>query len=243
MQKASIIIPNRNGLSYLQLCIQSIKQHTDMPYEIIVVDNGSQDDSLEYCRYEQVRLISVPFNCGFPAACNMGMRVASGDAIMLLNNDVVVTPNWLSNMMRCLYSVEDVGIVGPVTNYVSGIQKVDSPYNTPQGAAIAPNVPDSGKWQDVSRLVGFCFMFKREVMQRIGLLDEIFTPGHYEDDDFCYRTRLAGYRLLISGDTFVFHHGSASFEKEGEERLKALIQTNYEKFIHKWGFDPHSLIQ
>ncbi|WP_248927682.1 glycosyltransferase family 2 protein [Paenibacillus hamazuiensis] len=243
MQKASIIIPNRNGLSYLQQCIASIVRHTDVPYEIIVVDNGSKDGSVEYCLKERrkVRLVSVPFNRGFPGACNLGLKLASGDAMLLLNNDVIVTPNWLSNLMRCLYSSRETGIVGPTTNYASGRQRVDSPYGSPELAAQAPNIPDAGKWQTVPRLVGFCFLIKRELMETIGLLDEQFAPGHFEDDDYCFRARLAGFQLKIAGDTFVYHHGSASFGQESEQ-VKSLIRRNYDKFVAKWGFDPHSLI-
>ncbi|TBL81741.1 glycosyltransferase family 2 protein [Paenibacillus thalictri] len=244
MQTTSIIIPNRNGLGYLRECVLSIKQHTDAetPYEIIVVDNGSDDGSLQYCRQEHIKFISLPSNRGFPAACNLGMRIASGDALMLLNNDVLVTRNWLKNLLRCLYSGNEVGIVGPVTNFASGKQMVEIPYKTSEQAAGFSNTADPGKWLNVPRLIGFCFLFKRELLHRIGLLDEQFSPGHFEDDDYCYRARSQGYRLLIAADTFIYHHGSASFGKEGDDRVKQLIRRNYDKFVAKWGVDPHSFI-
>jgi GT2 family glycosyltransferase len=243
MQKTSIIIPNRNGLSLLQQCIRSIRQWTDTPYEIIVVDDGSDDGSIHYCKQEKVRFISVPFSWGFPKACNLGMHVASGDALLLLNNDVVVSPNWLSNQLRCLYSQSEIGIVGPITNYASGRQMVDTPYNSPEKAGEVANAPDSRKWLEVQRLVGFCFLFKRELVQRIGILDEQFSPGHFEDDDYCYRARLSGFSLRIAGDTFVYHKGSASFKQGGDEQLKSLISQNYDKFVRKWGVDPHSYVK
>jgi GT2 family glycosyltransferase len=243
MQSVSIIIPNMNGLPLLQSCIRSIKAYTDVPYEVIVVDNGSQDGSVDYCLAEEgVKLISSPSNRGFPAACNLGMRLASGDACLLLNNDVTATRRWLSNMLRCLYSSGDIGIVGPVTNYASGRQLVETPYQTAELAALAENALDPSKWREMKRLVGFCFLFKRELMDRIGLLDELFTPGHFEDDDYCYRARLAGFRLIMAGDTFVYHQGSASFLKEGTEQVEKLVRTNYDKFVSKWGVDPHLFI-
>ena len=161
MQTTSIVIPNANGLSFLQECLYSIKQHTRTPYEIIVVDNGSQDGSLELCIREKVRFISVPFNRGFPAACNLGMSLASGDAILLLNNDTIVAENWLDNMLRCLYSQEEIGIVGPMTNYASGKQMIQQPFTTLADMAARMNQPNPAKWVEVQRIVGLCFFVQK----------------------------------------------------------------------------------
>lgn len=242
MQLTSIIIPNFNGLTLLKACIESIRAHTTVPYEIIVVDNGSSDGTIEYCSNERIQMILLPFNRGFPGACNLGLRIAKGDALLLLNNDTIVTDNWLDNMLACLNSSEDVGLVGPVTNYASGKQMVQEPFTNIDDMAAKYNNPDPSKWQETSRLVGICLLFKREMLAKIGFLDERFAPGHYEDDDYCYRVRLAGYRLFIAGDCFIFHHGSASFNKEGEEAVKGLVQQNYQKFLDKWGVDPHTFI-
>lgn len=242
MQMTSIIIPNYNGLNWLQRCIHSIRQHTQTPYEIIVVDNGSKDGSVEFCLHNKIKLASLPVNKGFPAACNLGLRMAVGDALLLLNNDTLMTQNALSHMLTCLYSSEDIGIVGPMTNYASGKQQIEEPFTSVEAMAAQMNVPDSGKWRQVERIVGLCFLFRRELMDRIGLLDERFSPGHFEDDDYCYRARQAGYRLMIVGDAFIYHHGSASFQKENEHKVKQLIQQNYSKFVEKWGVDPHQFI-
>ena len=90
----------------------------------------------------------------------------------------------------------------------------------------------------VDRIVGLCFLFKRELMERIGLLDERYSPGHYEDDDYCYQARNLGYRIMIAGDVFVFHYGSASFGQQDESKVQQLIERNRQKFIEKWGSDP-----
>lgn len=239
MKKTSIIIPTFNGKVLLKNCIYSIKQHTEQPYEIIVVDNGSSDGTVDFCRQEQISFISLPSNTGFPTACNKGLKLASGDALLLLNNDVIVSRNWLKNMQRCLYSRRDIGLVGPLTNYASGRQQIDMPYTNLEEMSLQLNEPDSTKWQRVDRIVGLCMLFKRELMEDIGLLDERFSPGHYEDDDYCMRARNAGYRLIMSGDVFVFHHGSASFVQQDESKVKQLIELNRHKFIEKWGSDPN----
>ncbi|MDQ0886072.1 GT2 family glycosyltransferase [Paenibacillus sp. V4I9] len=242
MQVTSIVIPTFNGLTLLKECVASIRSHTSVPFEIIVVDNGSQDGTLEYCYRERLKLVSIPTNRGFPAACNYGLQIATGNTLMLLNNDTIVTPNWLDNLLRCLYSSEDIGMVGPVTNYASGKQQIQEPFTNIADMAAKYNNVDTSLWQETERLVGICLLFKRELLDKVGFMDERFSPGHFEDDDLCYRARLAGYRLLITGDCFIFHHGSSSFSKKGQEAVQGLLQQNRQKFIDKWGVDPHSFI-
>lgn len=237
----SIIIPTYNGLHLLAPCVEAIRRYTEVPYEIIVVDNGSLDDTAAYCLREQLILVALPQNEGFPIAVNRGLSVASGDQLLLLNNDVTVTPRWLSNMLRALGSAPDVGIVGPLTNYASGWQQVDVPLGEGEDfirVAERNNHSNPEKWQDVQRLVGMCLLLKREVFQHVGPFDERFSPGHYEDDDFCYRARQHGFRLLVCGDALVHHSGSASFNLCYPEGWNGLVERNRFRFIEKWGVDP-----
>ncbi|MFD2612355.1 glycosyltransferase family 2 protein [Paenibacillus gansuensis] len=238
MNLTSIIIPNYNGRTLLADCIYSIRQHTDVPYEIIVVDNGSTDGSTEFCRQEQITFVSLPENRGFPAACNIGLQLSRGDNLLLLNNDVLVTREWLERMLDCLHSSADIGVVGPVTDYASGRQQLDVSGMQQEEVLAQFSTRDRGKWQVADRIVGLCYLMKREVFDRVGLLDERFSPGHYEDDDYCFRVRLEGYRLMIAGDSFIYHLGSKSFGKEDQEQVKELLIRNREKFIAKWGVDP-----
>lgn len=245
MSLTSIIIPNFNGEQLLRGCIASIRQFTSVPYEIIIVDNGSTDGSLGICKQEKVNFISLPDNRGFPAACNLGLRMASGSELMLLNNDTVVTYGWLEHMQNCLRHDPAVGLVGPLTNYASGKQKTEQPYETvEQLHAVSRQLfpPDPSKWMPVNRLIGFCLLFTRELYEGIGGLDERFSPGHYEDDDFCYRIRMAGHKLMIAGDSYVHHYGGSSFLQGDAGGLQALIDRNYRLFTEKWGINPHQYI-
>ncbi|QWU15251.1 Glycosyltransferase, GT2 family [Paenibacillus sophorae] len=245
MTQTSIIIPTFNGLSHLRTCVDAIRRYTAEPYELIVVDNASSDGTAKYCRSERITFISLPANAGFPSACNRGLQLASGDELLLLNNDVIVSKNWLANLKTALYSSPNTGIVGPVTNYASGRQQVDTRYADIAGfhaAAETANIPDPSKWSETKRLVGLCFLFKREVLGKVGLLDERYSPGHYEDDDYCMRARLHGYRLLIAGDCLVHHEGSASFKEVYRSGWGELIERNRRLYIEKWGIDPQQFI-
>ncbi|MDR9856693.1 glycosyltransferase family 2 protein [Paenibacillus sp. VCA1] len=242
----SIIIPTFNGLPLLASCIESIRRYTDVPYEIVVVDNASTDGTDEYCAREGIVFASLPGNEGFPKACNVGFKVARGDYLLLLNNDVTVTKNWLGNLLAAAESSPDVGLVGPVTNAASGIQKVELSFrDLPefQRIAAANNRSDPARWLEVKRLIGMCMLLKRAALNRIGFFDEAFSPGHYEDDDYCHRARLAGYRLLLCRDVLVYHRGSASFSRSEPEKLQALIDRNHRLFMEKWHFDPRQFIE
>lgn len=241
----SIIIPTYNKKGLLNECIRSIRQHTSTPYEIIVVDDGSTDGTADYCRQAGLMFITKTFNSGFPQSCNLGMMLASGDVIVLLNNDVIVSKGWLDNLLAALFADERTGIVGPITNYASGKQQVHHDYdNLEQFHRIASEVNqrDSKKHIRVKRIVGLCFVMKREVMNTVGLLDERFSPGHYEDDDYCLRARLKGYDIVICGDVLVHHYGSSSFCEHGEHALQQLVYRNYERFKEKWNLDPHQFM-
>lgn len=243
---ASIVIPTYNGLPLLMQCVESIRRYTSpVPYEIIVVDNGSSDETIGWCRAEGIDFVSLPVNRGFPVACNYGLQAASGDTLVLLNNDTVVSHRWLVNLQACLHSSQKIGIVGPMTNYVSGAQQSDLAYDTLDqfhDLANRLNRHDPSLWRRTDRIVGLCMVFRRQLMERIGLLDERYSPGHYEDDDYCYRAKLAGYELSIAGDTHIHHVGSASFKQTDAEELSKLVERNHQIFMDKWGFDPQIFI-
>lgn len=242
----SIIIPTYNGLAMLKRCVKSIYAHTqDVPYEIIVVDNASKDGTAEWCLKQRLTFVSLPRNEGFPAGCNHGLRLAAGETLVLLNNDTVLTKAWLANLTKALYSAQDIGIVGPVSNYASGSQQVDFGFTDMddfQRIASQLNVSDPSAWRQVKRIVGVCFVFRRSLMEQIGLLDERFGLGHYEDDDYCLRARQHGYRLIVCHDALIYHEGSASFRKKGLENQQELVERNYRLFKKKWKQDPRKLI-
>ena len=129
--KTSIIILTYNKLEYTKQCIESIREFTEKDsYELIVIDNNSTDETPKWLE-EQEDIIAIlnEDNKGFPKGCNQGMEIATGDNILLLNNDTVVTKNWLENLTTALYSDESVGAVGPVTNNCSNFQNIAVNYN------------------------------------------------------------------------------------------------------------------
>lgn len=241
-ETVSIVILTWNQLHLTRECLASIERHTPELHEVILVDNGSTDGTVPWLR-ETVRnrenhtLIENRENLGFSKGCNQGIEAARGSHILLLNNDTVVTPNWLGGLMECLHSAPDVGIVGPMTNSISGIQKVPAvPYADTaalDGYATEFRKKYRGRRIPLRRIVGFCMLFRKELVNRIGLLDERFGSGNFEDDDYCLRAALEGCRNLVAGDVFIHHHGSASFKGNGIDFTKAMTG-NLGLFSRKW---------
>lgn len=237
-QGTSIIIPTFNQAEFLIQCIASIEAHTPEPHEIIVVDNASTDDTAACLRRQSVpiRYARLEVNCGFAGGVNYGIMMAKGETIVILNNDILVTPNWLTHMLRCLDSDPQIGAVGPVTNYISGEQQITVPYEDVKEMwefAAGHNVPDEGKWREADRLVGFCLLLHRDVLHRIGYLDEGYRIGNYEDDDWIIRLRLTGRKLFIAGDSFIHHFGSVSMKQLGQQ-FESVHHHNESYYTNKW---------
>ncbi|MBT2291601.1 glycosyltransferase [Paenibacillus albidus] len=241
MNKTSIVILTHNKLEFTIDCIESIRDYTATgTYEIIVVDNDSTDGTKEWLS-EQGDIITIfnNENYGFPKGCNQGIEVATGENILLLNNDVIVTTNWLDNLLLALNSSAEVGAVGAISNECAYYQSISVNYITieeMQEFAKKINIHNPGKWDQRIKLVGFCMLIKREVINEVGLLDEIFSPGNFEDDDYSFRIMQAGYKLLLCKDTFVHHHGHATFSTDSRSFYNILQQSAL-KFKEKWAFD------
>lgn len=243
----SIVILNYNTPSLTINCIESIKENTPFgDYEIIVVDNASKDDSVELLKRipkeYNVKLIVSEKNLGFAGGCNLGMRAANGEEICLLNSDTIVTPNWLKLLKNALYSDEKIGMAGPVTNSAAR-QKISVPIlkNKQEIYDFAKYYAKETKpsYNNCFNLIFFCVLIKREVYTRIGGLDESFFPGNFEDDDYSIRARLAGFKLTVANNVFIYHYGSESFkkldDKASHKNYEAIMSLGRERLIKKYG--------
>lgn len=240
----SIIIPTYNQLPYLKECIESIVQYTDTPYELIIIDNASDDGTAEFLKSSQgLRYRINEENLGFAGAVNQGLMMAKGTTLMILNNDSVVTTNWLSNLLNCLQSDSQFGIVGPVTNYISGDQLIHVSYQDiaeMQQFSKSYNQSNADSWTVTVRLTGFCMLMRREDFNRLGFFDEGFEIGNCEDDDYGLRARLLGMQLVIAKDTFIHHYGSVSM-KSLNGKFEQVYANNLTFYSSKWG-DPHDML-
>jgi GT2 family glycosyltransferase len=242
--RASIIIPAFNRLEMTKRCVAHLRAHTDLPYEIVLVDNGSSDGTADWGRGEGLHVIANRENRGFPEACNQGLLASEGAYLVLLNNDVLVSPGWLGRLAAHAERDGGVGLVGPSTNFAFSYQQVPVPYCEEQGfLAFAAElaVRYAGHAQPVTRLVGLCLLIPRAVREAVGLLDPRFGLGLFEDDDYCLRVRMAGYLVLWARDVFVHHEGHQTFRDLPEWEYRRRLDRNRERLLDKWR-GSHSLI-
>ncbi len=243
----SVVVLTWNALDYTRKCAESLLRHTDPRHELLFVDNGSRQDTLDYLAdlergHPQVRVIRNGENLGFAAGNNVGIVAARGDYVCLLNSDTVVTAGWLEALLAPAEKDPKVGLVGPVTNSISGGQKLPSvPYDQDTLAGLTEfaarrGAEEAGRTQTALMIVGFCMLMKKSLIERIGGLDEGFGQGNYEDTDYCLRTILAGFNAVVAFDSFVHHFGSRSFV-EGKVDYGAQIDEKFQIFRRKWNLE------
>jgi GT2 family glycosyltransferase len=238
----SVVIPNLNGFPHLSTTLKTLRETDSGPTEIILVDNGSKDGSREWLEQQpDVHLIKLPQNLGAPSARNIGLKRAKGRVILMCDNDVVFTPGWRKLLFSHLGAWPDIGIVGPMSDHVSGVQKLELPELPVSGeeakqvaAELAQKKAQHGY---CSRLILFFMLVRREVIDRIGGIDEAFNPWGFEDDDYCLRARIAGFQLRVARDCFIQHLGSQTAKSANLNYQKLLLE-KWVIYKNKWGLDP-----
>lgn len=238
--KISIVIVSYNNIYLMQKCIESIRSTcTEGTYETIVVDNASTDGVREWLsEQEDLKVILLDENVGFPMGCNIGASYAeAGNDIFLLNNDTRLCEHSLANLATALAGDEELGAVGAVSNYSGNRQELMVEFGLPNeyvefGSRF--NKENQLKLEYRIRLCGFAMLIRRNLWDELGGLDEEFTPGYYEDDDISMRISKAGFKLAVCNNAFIYHAGSQSFAHR--EGLEEIVERNYQYFVNKYGF-------
>lgn len=241
--KASIIILTFNNLALNRLCVESLYQRTEWPnFEVIVVDNASSDETPRYLKEVEETLpglcvILNDQNLGFAAGNNIGLKQATGQYLVLLNNDTVLARGWLSTLIRHLNADPGIGLIGPVTNAIGNGAQIDVGYESvdsmPEWAANY--IRENDGTFAMPMVAMFCVATTRTVIDQVGLLDERFGIGMFEDDDYNRRVRDAGYDIRCAQDSFVHHWQKSSFRLLGEKNYLRVFEENRKKFEAKWG--------
>jgi len=216
MNLVSFIIVNWNGKHLLSDCLNSIKNQTYSNYEIILVDNGSIDDSPNFVKehFPDVNLIQLEENKGFTGGNIEGLKQARGNFIALLNNDAIIHPRWLEHMLRAINSNERIGICSSKI-IIDGTNKIDSIGDT---FTTAFNGTKVGEYQEESNFIssryfpGACaaaVLYRKQMIDEIGFLDDDFFLNH-EDTDFNMRSWLAGWKCIFVPEAIAYHKVSVS---------------------------------
>ncbi len=246
----SVVVLTYNNWAYTEACLNSLLQCSDYPgrLEIVVTDNASSDETVERlkewaAREPRMKLVLNQANLGFSAGNNAGLAAASGDYLIMLNNDTVVTRGWLLTLLRHFQADARLGLLGPATNHIGNESKVPVVYDSIEhmpAAARRYTLPHMGQLYPMKTLAFFCVMMPRAVYEKVGPMDENFGRGFFEDDDYSRRIEQQGLHLACADDVLVHHRLSASFDKVDNSERQALFERNKAYYESKWGpWTPH----
>ncbi|HTV94170.1 MAG TPA: glycosyltransferase family 2 protein [Verrucomicrobiae bacterium] len=237
----SIVTLSWNAPEFTIKALQSIREQTAEPYEVILVDNGSGPDTLKALSTiddPHVRIIYNKTNRGFAGGNNDGIAHARGDYVILLNNDVIVTPGWADGLVDAFRRIPGLGISAPRSNLVAGDQQLPEVQYRDEAEMSAFALKRRSEFKHkgyiTDRAIGFCWCISRKVLDQIGALDERYAFGNFEDDDYCMRVRAAGYWIYVCDDVFIHHFGSRSFAANKVDYM-ATMNENWARFAKKWG--------
>lgn len=237
-----IIIPVYNALDDLKNCLESIKKHTDLTLDrVIMIDDQSPDKNV-YPYMQSVAgngfvVLQNEENQGFSGTINRGLDYSDRDVI-LLNSDTIVTANWVEKIVECAYSDPSIGTVTPFSNNATlcSIPNFCQENVVPQGLSIDDYAAliercSLKKYPRITVAVGFCMFIKREAVEAVGRFDkETFQRGYGEENDYCWRMEQLGYYHVLCDDTYIYHNGSASFVSKEKRKL----MEEHERILQEW---------
>ena len=245
----SILVVTYNSAEFVDPCIESIFRNTTYPnIEVILVDNGSTDDTVARIRPHQddprLRLFGLEENLGFAGGNNFAAKQASGEHLIFLNPDTLVTTGWIEYLLRHVRRDNGIGLLTAVTNFAGNEIKINVDYrNQSEMETFAAYVNRShfGENFDIRVAPLYCVLMTKRVWDRIGVLDERFGMGMFEDDDMAMRVRAEGLRVAAARDCFIHHFGQGSFAKLPSEEYERIFDRNRSLFESKWKepWQPH----
>jgi GT2 family glycosyltransferase len=238
----SILVLNYNGKKFLKECFDSLLQSTYPNVEIILVDNSSTDDSVDFTRlnYKTIKIIQLQSNVGYSKGYNLAFAHAKGKYFVLLNNDVKVQSNWLDALVVVSEKDNNIGALQPKLlsmnnphyfEYAGASGGFIDKYGYPflRGRIFNTIEVDQGQYNDVVEVFWTCgaaLFIRADALTKCQTLDENFI-FHMEEIDLCWRLHLVGYKLMVIPQSRVYHHAGGSL-KQGSYRK---IYFNYRNNI------------
>jgi len=216
--RASVIIPNRNGVLVLPTCLNSLREQTCREFEIILVDDASSDHSLALVEedYPEVKVVALPINRGFAGAANAGIVASRGEIVVLLNNDTEATPQWLQALLDALDDHPEAGMAASRMmlfdrrNVFHSAGDLYGHDGLPRNRGVWQT--NRGQYDRPDFVFGPCggaAAYRRHMLAEVGLFDERLFM-YLEDVDIAWRAQLAGYRCIYAPDATVYHRLSAT---------------------------------
>ena len=222
MSKVTIIIPNYNGIDFLKDCIESLRHQSYKNFEVLIVDNGSKDKSVEYLKclesYENnlnIKVIYLDENLGFAGGVNVGLAASDSEFIILLNNDTEVFPDYVEMLVNAIEKSEKIFAVNPLMINAHNKELVDdagdgySLLGWGYQIGVGEKVKDFTKKRTVFSACAGASIYRKSILDEVGYFDEMHF-AYLEDMDLSFRARLRGYIIGFEPKAKVYHLGSAT---------------------------------
>lgn len=221
----TVIIINWNGLEHLKKCLPSLFGQNYKKIEVVVVDNGSVDESVSWLNihYPQVNIVKNRVNLGFAPANNQGYLLAKGEYVLFLNNDTEVTKTFLTELLKVLSSENSIAAVQSKLLLMDNPTRLDSvgSFLTKTGflyhmGVYAEDGPEYNKGMEVYSAKGACMLFKRKVLEEVKTGREIFDDrffAYFEETDLCHRIWITGYKIIYAPSSVIYHKFGATSTK------------------------------
>ena len=242
----SVVVVGRNNSELTSKSVESVLTHTGKDVEIILVDNGSEsgvlENLIEKFRDTRVSILSVGANRSFGEGSNIGAESATGEILVFLNNNVMVTENWLETLVHELQANPNVGAVGPKFLYRDGSIREAGAFLDRNGRSVqrgkgqASGADLFNEKRDVQYLRKDCFAVRKRDFLKVGGFNFVYEPGNYEDADLCFSLRAAGLSVVYQPESTVIDIGTQATSAAGSTPLaERMVDMNRIKFMNRWG--------
>ncbi|MDQ3706918.1 MAG: glycosyltransferase family 2 protein [Chloroflexota bacterium] len=238
---ASIVVVSYNTAEHIEGCLRSLLALDYPRSEIIVVDNGSTDGSMELVRsrFPEVEPVELGENKGFAGAASVGMFMSKGDILVTVNPDVQLDPQWMSAVVEAFEAFPDAGVVGSKILYPDRktLQHAGGVVHYPLATTdhIGRGEPDTGQY-DHSRVVSFvtgaALAMRRDVGHSLNFFDESYYPVFFEDVDLCWRAKREGWRVVYQPAAVAYHNESVTYDRRSS-RYYSYFHANRLRFVVK----------
>jgi GT2 family glycosyltransferase len=214
--------------------VDSILRNTGYPYRLIIIDNASDTPTRDYLdnlkKKEDLDLLLIrnDRNLGFVKAVNQGIVASDSPYICVMNNDTIAASDWLEEMIDVMAANPSIGLINPSSN-TSG--QFPGGMSIEEYGLLLRSL--KGQIQELYTCRGFCMVVKKDVIKRVGLLDEIYHVGYFDDTDYCKRAQALGYKTARAKASYVYHKENVSFK--ALENNKGLFRDNERIFFERWG--------
>jgi O-antigen biosynthesis protein len=236
-----IVVPVYNSMQHVRACLTAVFSHSTLPFHLYVVNDASDAYTTRALRallaeYDErlCTLIENEENLGYLASINRGIEAGGNPGVLCLNSDTFVTPGHLEKLRAAFSADPKIGVVNPVSNWANWTRicwSIPQGYNVLDFAEKVDEVSEK-TLPDIHNASGFYFAVRRQTFDELGLFDEVYGFGYWEEADFCMRALDAGYRVVVDDSLFIFHDGWGSFQEESRNENMA---RNKAIFMERWG--------